>query len=70
MKNARVTSAKHYLQGLTMSSAMWLLAFSGCSSIEGAAQNHGVETNLQMSHTGNGGEKPSDQPEPDYEWFY
>jgi hypothetical protein len=73
MKNPRLISAKQCVSALTISSALCLLAFSGCSSIEGAADNRGVTTSLLMGHPEHGQEKPSNQPanpEPDYEWWY
>jgi hypothetical protein len=73
MKNPTVTSAKYCLRRLTVLSAMGLLAFSGCASIDDAAQNHGVRKDLQTSRSVHGQEKQSNQadnPEPDYEWWY
>lgn len=73
MKDLSLIIAKGCLLGLTISSAICLLALSGCSSISGVAENHGGTTNLQMSHAGHGPEKPevsASNPEPDYEWWY
>lgn len=73
MKNSTVIFAKYCLRGLAVLSALGLLAFSGCAGIDDAAQNHGVTTDLQTSHTVHGQEKLSnhaDNPEPDYEWWY
>ena len=73
MKNPSLLTAKFCLRGLTISSAICLLALSGCSSIGSVAENHGVTTNLQMSHTGHGPEKSEindSSPDPGYEWWY
>lgn len=74
MKNPTLISAKYCLRALSMSSAIWLLAFAGCSSI-GTAEDHRVTTNLVTSDTEPGQEKtkpdnPPVSPDPDYEWFY
>jgi hypothetical protein len=73
MNNPSVISVKFCLRGLTISSAICLLALSGCSSVGGLAGNHGATTNLLMRHTENSQERPeisSSDPEPDYEWWY
>ena len=75
MNNSTLTSARYCLRGLSLSSAIWLLAFTGCSSIDGTAADHRVTTNLVTSDTEHGQEKtkPDNQPvtlDPDYDWFY
>ena len=75
MKGPTLISASYCLRALSMSSAIWLLAFAGCSSVGGTAEDHRVTTNLVTGDTGHGQEKtkPDNQPispDPDYEWFY
>ena len=75
MKNPTLISARYSLRALSVSSAIWLVAFTGCSSIDGTAGDHGVTANLLTSDTEHRQEtaKPDDQPvssDPDYEWFY
>lgn len=75
MKNPTLISAKHCLRALSLSSAIWLLAFAGCSSVGGTAEDHRVTTNLVTSDTGYGQEKPKPDNQPvspdlDYDWFY
>ena len=73
MKNLKVISAKYCARALTISSTICLLAFSGCSSIDGGAVAHGLATNLQMSPTEHDQGKPGNQPvdpDPGYNWFY
>jgi hypothetical protein len=73
MKNPRLINAKYDLRALTISSAVSLLAFGGCSSIDGGAANHGLTTSMVLGHIGPVEERSGDQPigaEPDYEWFY
>lgn len=45
----------------------------GCSSVDGAAANHGLTTNMLISQIRPVEEKPSNPPvgsEPEYEWVY
>ena len=70
--NLPSSSTKYCLRALTILSAICLLAFTGCSSIGGAAENQGVTTHLLIGHAEHGQEMPGHQlnPEPDYEWWY
>ena len=75
MKNPILISARVCLRALSVSSAIWLLAFNGCSSIDGTAGDHRLTTNLVTSDTEHGQEKPKsdNRPvtlDPDYDWFY
>jgi hypothetical protein len=73
MKNPRLINARYCPRALTISSAVSLLAFGGCSSIGTGAANHGLTTSLLMGHIGPVEEESGDRPvaaEPDYEWFY
>lgn len=75
IKYRTLIPAKYCLRALSMSSAIWLPALSGCSSIDGTAGNHRVTTNLVTSDTEHGQEKPKPYtqpvgPDPDYDWFY
>jgi hypothetical protein len=75
IKDPTLISAKYCLRALSVSSAIWLLALTGCSSIDGTAENHGVATSLVTSDTERGQEqsKPDTQPvgpDPGYSWFY
>jgi len=71
--NPRSLSAKYCLRALRILSAICLVEFSECSSIESAAENQGMRTRPLMSNTEPGQDKSSNQPvspEPDYEWWY
>jgi|HubBroStandDraft_3_1064219.scaffolds.fasta_scaffold830109_1 hypothetical protein len=73
MKNPSLVSAKYCEQALSISSVICLLLFTGCSSIDGTAENHRATANLVTSHFGPGTEEPEQQPvgpDPSYEWFY
>ncbi len=73
MKNPNLGSAKFCGRALSISSVIYLLLFTGCSSIDGTAENHRVTANLLTSHLEPGQEEPANQPvspEPSYEWFY
>jgi hypothetical protein len=75
IKDRTLINAKYCLRALSVSSAIWLLALTGCSSIDGTAENHTVTTNLVTSDTEHGQEKhtpdnPPVSPDPDYNWFY
>jgi hypothetical protein len=50
-----------------------LLLSTGCSSIDGTAENHRVTANLVTRHVEQGQEEPENQavsPDPAYDWFY
>ena len=73
MKKPGLIIAKYCLRGLAVSSAISLLAFSGCSSIDGGATSPGAPANLLMGHTEHAQEKSGSQPvstDPGYKWFY
>jgi hypothetical protein len=71
MKNPILVSAKYCGQIVSISSVIYLLLLSGCSSIDGTSAK--VTANLVTGHVGPGPEEPEKQPvspEPSYEWFY
>ena len=73
MKNPSLVSATYCGRALSISSMICLLLFTGCSSVDGTADDHRVTTNLVTSHVEQGQEEPGKQPvspEPSYEWFY
>jgi hypothetical protein len=72
MENPSLVSAQ-CARALSISSVICLLLFTGCSSIDGTAENHRATANLVTSHVEPGQEEPEEQPvspEPSYEWFY
>jgi len=73
MKNPSLVGAKYCGRALSISSVFCLLLFTGCSSIDGTAEDHRVRANLVTSHVEQGQEEPENQavsPDPAYEWFY
>ena len=73
MKNLSFVSSKYCGRALSISSVICLLLFTGCSSIDGTAENHSVTANLVTRHVEQGQEEPENQavsPDPAYDWFY
>jgi hypothetical protein len=73
MKNPSSVSARCCGQALSIFSLSCLLLFTGCSSIDGTAENHGATANLVTRHVEQDQEEPEHQavsPDPDYDWFY
>jgi hypothetical protein len=73
MKKSMLGSTKYCGWALSISSAICLLLFAGCSSIDGTTENLRATANLVTSHVGPGQEEPEKQavsPEPSYEWWY
>lgn len=73
MKNPSLVSAKYCGRALSIASMICLLLFTGCSSIDGTAENHRATANLVTSHVEPGQEEPEEQPfspDPSSEWFY
>jgi hypothetical protein len=73
MKNPSLVRAKYCGRALAISSVICLLLLTGCSSIDGTAENHRTTANLVTSHVEPGQEEPETQPvspDPASEWFY
>jgi hypothetical protein len=75
MKNPTLISKKNYLRAALMLPVACLLAFTGCSNIQGTSGNQTVTTNRVATYLEQSQEqtknKPADQdPDPGYEWFY
>jgi hypothetical protein len=72
MKNPSLVSAQYCQRALSVWSVICVLVFTGCSSIDGTAENHKVTANLVTSHVDQAQQEPENQavPELSYEWFY
>ena len=73
MKNPSFVSAKYCGRALSIPSMICLLLSTGCSSIDGTAENHSVTANLVTRHVEKVQEEPENQavsPDPGYNWFY
>ena len=75
MKNPTLISKKNYLRAALMLPVAYLLAFTGCSNIQGTSGNQTATTNRVATYLEQSQEqtknKPADQdPDPGYEWFY
>jgi hypothetical protein len=75
MKNPTLISKKNYLRAALMLPVACLLAFTGCSNVQGTSGNHTTTTNRVATYLEQSQEQtnnnPVDQdPDPGYEWFY
>ena len=73
MTKAIFSNSRHYLTTALMLPVIGLLAFTGCSSIDGTAQNQMAPKNHVAAYLEQTQEKsqPVDSnPDPTYEWFY
>jgi len=75
MKNPILISKKYYLQAVLMLPVACLLAFTGCSNIQGTSGNQTATTNRVATYLEQSQEHPNNQPvdqdpDPGYEWFY
>jgi hypothetical protein len=73
MKNSCLVSARYCERALSVASAICVLLFTGCASIDGTAENHKMPANLVTRHVEQDQEEPESQavgPDPSYEWFY
>jgi hypothetical protein len=75
MKNPILINTKHYLRAALIAPVICLVAFTGCSSIEGTAKHQTATTNRVTTYMEQAQEKPADkaadqEPDPTYEWFY
>jgi hypothetical protein len=73
MKNPNSVSSRYCGRALSISSVIGILLFTGCSSIDGTAENHKATANLVTSHVEPGQDEPEEQPftpDPSSEWFY
>jgi preprotein translocase subunit SecG len=70
MKNSSLVSARYCEQALSVASAICVLLFTGCASIDGTAENHKAAANLVTRHVEQEQQNQAVEPGPDYEWFY
>jgi hypothetical protein len=73
MKNPRVISKKYYRRTVLMLPVACLLAFTGCSNIQGTSGNQAATTHRVATYLEQSQEQPDNQPvdqDPGYEWFY
>ena len=75
MKNPTLISKREYLRAGLMLPVACLLAFTGCSTVQGTGGNQTATTNrvatyLEQSQEQTNNQSVDQDPDPTYEWFY